>query len=227
VSVTRRLLSKGGDGAGSAASYLTTSITPLPLNLVTCMVQTYTNTSVTPTRPTLSGCNIRWSDVGDVLVDNAGGGRTRMTVFAGASTAPTAGQLTIDYGGVSQRVAEWIIDQFGNCATWRQVATAGPTSATTITATLQTFRQAGNATVAYALNSDQLVSWTPGSGFTDFDTYTSAVYPAMLSEFQPVPVTAPSADVSSTALLGMVALELEATIVEHPAALIGQGGRLW
>jgi hypothetical protein len=84
-------------GSG-ATSYNATNNTPSANRLQLLWV--FNSRTTTPASvPTASGCGITWDQVGTFLES---GQQRRITLFRGTNASPTAGTITISFGGVSQ-----------------------------------------------------------------------------------------------------------------------------
>lgn len=101
-------LSTDGSATG-AASYETASISPVANKLVLVAVSSVRVPG--SAAPTVSGCNMTWTQVRTQLSED---GNRRVTVLRGVSASPTPGTLTIDFGGQGQLRCGWSINQFTN-----------------------------------------------------------------------------------------------------------------
>jgi hypothetical protein len=158
---------------GTAASYVTSSITPTANRLVLAAVGSDKGSSGAVS-PTLSGCGLTWVLVAEV---GTGGPAFVLSVFRALGT-PSAGAVTIDYGGVNQASCWWSINEFdgedltgtnGSGAVVQSVTNTGTT--TSLTVTLAAFGSANNATygaffLIYASGTGTIAG---GSGFTLID----------------------------------------------------------
>lgn len=167
--ITATNLTKGGSGTSSSEN--TASISPGANKLILVSVQTFLNAGVPPI-PTISGCGMTW-----VQIDtrrSSSDDDWRITMFRGLSSSPSAGALTISFGGTNNQ-AQWSVDELDNTSlsgtngsgAIAQVASndqAG--TATGITVTLGAFANTLNATYgAVVLSGVKAIS--PGSGFAE------------------------------------------------------------
>lgn len=147
-------------------SYTTASITPPSDTLILAVVHSEISAG-TPNIPTLAGNSLTWDQIG---TDVQGANRT--TVFRARGTA-TTGTVVISYAGQTISDCTWsIISVDGAAATGTngsgaivQSITNKNSGATSLTVTLGTFANAGNATFGgFGINNN--VTMTAGSGFT-------------------------------------------------------------
>lgn len=171
---TASVLTSGGTGT-DASSFSTASITPNKNKIV--LVCIYINeTSGTPPLPTLSGNGMTWTEVATTT-----SGTVRGIVFRGVSSSPSAGAITIDFGGNSQNDCEWIVVELTgldirgtNGANAIVQSATGTVNGTSLSITLSAFSGSLNPTFGFVCSRNgpsELV--TPGSGFIELANVTS------------------------------------------------------
>jgi hypothetical protein len=87
-----------------ATSWTTASVSPAASTPVYVCVW---NNRATPTLPTVTGAGITWVQEETLVFDTT----RRVTVFRGLNASPSAGALTIDFGGLSQTACAWSVVQ--------------------------------------------------------------------------------------------------------------------
>lgn len=101
-------------GTSSGTSATTASITPTPTRTVLVAVLNIRALPNVAPEPTLSGNGLTWVKVATVQdndLDLALGQSLRVTVFRASGPSPTAGALTISFGGVSQTSIRWSVGE--------------------------------------------------------------------------------------------------------------------
>ena len=173
MAITNAILTNGFSTV-NASSYNTASITPTANRLILVSVANRIGAD-TATLPTLSGNGLTYVQVATQLT----GTLRRTTLFRAMGASPTAGAVTIDFGGVTQSHCVWSISEFADVDTSGtngsgavvQSNTSTATSVTKSTVTLSAFGTANNAAYSAMQNAaDQ--GTTPGPGFTEI--YDSA-----------------------------------------------------
>lgn len=158
--------------ATDATSYATASVTPTA-NLSVLAVVQHRQPTGTPEIPTISGCNLTWTQIG-TFHPSTNAGTRRITFFLGTGASPTTGAITFSFNGVTQNNAIWTVQQLAGVASVvGSVAGAQSPAATTLTCTLAAFSNAANLGVGCFchLNAE---GTTPGSGFTEVADTTQA-----------------------------------------------------
>lgn len=152
------------------SSYATASWLPVAGRVYLFTVMNYPP-SGTAGLPTVTGNGQTWTQV---ITQLTGDNTNRITTFRCLAAAPSTGTSTIDFGGVNQTFAGWLISDItgmdasgsnGSGAIVQAVgATGGPTASGSVT--LAAFGSVGNGTfgVFYPRNTE--TSGTPGAGFT-------------------------------------------------------------
>lgn len=179
-------LTSGGTTT-DAASYLTESFAPAANRLVLISINCYMATgSVQPPQPTVTGNGITYDLVQAQDVDTLGTDRSTMWVFRGMNSAPTAGQITIDFGATTVGAIAWNVaqssanvDTSGTNGSGAIVQAVGATSATTVSASptvaFSPAMTAGNSAY-FASGTQTAQAQTPRSGWVEIgDVSTVAI----------------------------------------------------
>lgn len=164
------LLTNGA--SGSANSSPTASISPAANKLVLVTVFSARGSGGNIATPSVSGCNITWTQVETRTANSA---NWRITLFRGLGTSPTEGVLSITFGGQTQdQGIGWIVDQISpvitsgtNGSDAVPQSTSGVATGATntgITMNLSAFTRNGSG--AYGVVATQGTNITAGSGFT-------------------------------------------------------------
>lgn len=106
MAITAALLTASGD-ATDLAAYATASITPTANRLVLAAV--FNEGAGVDETPTLTGNGLTWVQI---VTFEDGGANNRFTVFRAMGAAPSAGAVTIDFGGLTQTRCGWSIIEF-------------------------------------------------------------------------------------------------------------------
>lgn len=83
-----------------ATSYVGSSWTPPTDELVILQVASTNTTSPPPNQPTVSGNGITWTAIKSILTPNS---VSRLTLFGAYTNGASAGAVTVDFGGETQR----------------------------------------------------------------------------------------------------------------------------
>lgn len=212
-------LTTGADIDGGSSS-VTASISPTANALLLLTIDQRTGITADPNQPTVSGNGLTWVAVDTIVYDTTTSSRKRISVFRALGASPSAGAVTIDFGGQANTDAHWSIDQLTGVDTSGtngsgaivQVVTAKDETGTapSLTVTLAAFGHAENATFgAFGVSTNTALA--VGSGFTLGGTAQSfAGSSAVLSEYKISNDT--SVDISMTgSIVGGVAIEVRAT----------------
>lgn len=166
-----------GNSASTANSYNTSSITPTAKYLQLLSVY-HRNDASSVATPSISGCGLTWTQV--VTVTDSGT-EQRCTIFRATGESPTAGIVTISFGGQNQTQCSWSINEFSNVDVSGTNASnaivqsssvideSGSTSGKTIT--LSAFGTIKNAAFGCVRTGNTV---TPGSGFTELSETTTS-----------------------------------------------------
>lgn len=166
----------GNADAANATSYATASITPTANRLVLAAIGSSQGGSGATAVPTLSGNGVTWVQVATVQSGDASTGR-RVTLFRARHASPSAGAVTIDFGGVAQTRCAWSIVEWSDIDTSGtngsgaivQAVTAFALTGTAGTATLAAFGDATNNAAYSAITTSGGASnpITPEGGYTE------------------------------------------------------------
>lgn len=178
ITATHLTTSDGGLSGGT--SFNTASITPSANKLVLLAVW-QSAASGTPNTPTVSGNGLTWVQVATYQLSY--NTARRMTIFRAMGASPSAGAVTVDFGGQSQTFFSWSISEFDGVA---KTGTNGSDAVVQssnaeqngtysgLTVTLGTFANAANAAWGYILNGGTNAI-TSGSGFTELSNISTAL----------------------------------------------------
>lgn len=167
------------------SSYTTASITPGANKLILAVIKsTQAASGQVNAIPTLTGNGLTWVEVGTIQSGNSAPG-TRTTLFRAMGASPSAGAVTIDFGGVSQNYCGWSIGEFDGIDTGGsngsaavvQSKTAFGTTGTTATADFDNaFGDATNNATYSGITTQQVSEGiAPEAGFTELGEITSGV----------------------------------------------------
>lgn len=139
-----------------ASSFNTASITPTANRLVLAWIVGATSPTP-PASPTLTGNGLTW-----VAVDTIVSSTRRLTLYRAMGSSPSAGAMTIDFGGETVGGCAWSIAEFSGIDTSGtngsgaivQAPTSTTSSTTTHTATLSAFSNSRNAAAAGILHGN-------------------------------------------------------------------------
>lgn len=196
-------------GATPLATYVTKSISPIGDKLQIIAVQN-TLEGGSAAAPAVAGNGITWTLI-DSQVFN--GTEYRISLFRGMVSSPTAGPVTITFGGVAQTSCAWSILEFGNVDTGGthgsaavvQSAKNSSAGATSLTVTLAG-GSADNATLgAFSTNGSDGIN--VGSGFTEL--HEVLVTGTLQTEWRDDFVTSVAASASVSVVWGGIAIEIK------------------
>ena len=164
MTIVPTVLTSGGNAADQS-SYNTASITPPANTLILLFVS---NALGVLNTPTVTGCNMTWTQV--ITAEPA---NTRLTVFRGVGSAPTTGALTIDFAGQTQNNCRWVAVQLAGADTGgangaNGVVQSGSAAGNGSTASisLSAIAKADNITIG-GLSMNTGSGITVGSGYTE------------------------------------------------------------
>lgn len=176
MAISAANLTNGTSGA-AGTSFTTASVAPTGNRLELLAVNAITNSSTTPSTPTITGNGLTWVGVPTTQPNyDASGTTDRATLFLFRSMggSPSSGTITIDFSAVTISQCEWSLDEFDGVDTSGtdgsgaivQNATNTGASGTTLSVTLSAFADATN-NVAYGTFAIEVnEAFTVGSGFT-------------------------------------------------------------
>jgi len=157
-----------------AASYATASVSPTAGRLLLLAVASRYSTTP-PTIPTITTANgITWTQVNTIVTANGDAfDNRRVTLFRAKPSSPSAGAVTIDFGGVTQLGCFWSLVEVpdthadeASCIVQSLVTSTTAGFATSQTITLAAFASSGNMAYGVKLHWTNEAT-TPGSGFTE------------------------------------------------------------
>lgn len=158
-----------------AASYDTASITPSANALV--LVAVISSKANPPSAaPTLSGNGLTFVEITTVTWSSIATPTRRVTLFRAMGASPSAGAITIDFGGTTQTNCLWSVVQYTTADTTGtngsgaivQSATNAANSANGLTVTLAAFGDTVNNWAYGCFSKNDIETIDPGAGFTEF-----------------------------------------------------------
>lgn len=177
MAISASNLTSGTDTGGTDTAS-TASISPTSNNLIIATVETRTTASATVTTPTCSGNGLTWVQIATIQWDNTATSYKRTTMFRALGSSPSSGSITFDCDGQNQTEFNWFVDEFsgvnlsgtnGSGAIVQSATNSNesPAPSTSITVTLNTFEDSGNATYGTLMREDETSSGSDsaGSGF--------------------------------------------------------------
>ena len=219
MAITEANLTSAADTT-DATSWTTASITPTTNRLVLAAICNSRATS--PTLPTLSGCGLTWVQVATVAYVSD---TRRLTLFRALGASPTSGALTIDFAGVTQSAAGWVISEYdgidtsgtdGSAAIVQSVTdNSGAGVGTTASATLAAFGAAENATFGM-FNVNNASGFTAGSGFAEGGDVNVSGLGSLMAEWRNDNDTSVDATMTS-GNWGAIAAEIKAAPATQPS----------
>lgn len=225
VSVTNLTTGVDTDGNSTAT---TASVAPSANKLQLLSIASRTGISANPNQPTVTSTGLTWVAINTSIYDTGGSSRRRVTLFRALGAAPSAGALSIDFGGQNQTEVRWVLDEVTGADTSGangagavvQSAVNQDTSGTgtTLTVTLGAFTSTANATYGAFADSGTNVG-TVGSGFAQIgQTGTVADTVMIVTEFKTANDTSVDYTFSAANEKGGVAIEIRAEIIMFDAA---------
>lgn len=167
MAITRASLTSGSS-SGNASSYSTASVTPSANKLILLTVGSRQSGGVT-NPPTASGNGLTWVQVHT----KSDGNERRVTVFRAMGASPSAGVITIDFGGAAQSNCSWSLNEIDGIDTGGTNGSAAivaanvkdnlTASAGNLTLTLDAFSSASNgAFAAFIIGDNEAMTpdWT-------------------------------------------------------------------
>lgn len=180
-----------GMGGAAATSFATASISPTAGKLVVIAVYNRKSTG-TPATPTVSGAGLTWTQV---VTQVHAAGNSRFTIFRAMGASPSAGVLTIDFGGETQQMCHWDIVQWtgarqggtnGSLAVPQGIGVTNNNTTTSMTGTLAVVIPSGGCATYGGIGLVDVVGAgiSPGDGETELVDQTNNVAFNWRSQFQ-------------------------------------------
>ncbi len=215
IVVTNKLSTK----TTSVSSFNTASQSPTADTLQLLTVTSRTGITADPNQPTVTGNGLTWVAVNTTVYDIAGSSRKRVTLFRAMGASPSAGAITVDFGGQTQSDITVILDEASGTDTTgsdgagaivqsavNQDTTA---SSSTLTVTLAAFASGTNTCYA-AMAASGGTAATLKAGFTLAGTNVGAGNQvATVTEYKLTSDTTPSVTWTSGGELGGLAVEIK------------------
>ena len=204
VTIGESLLTSG-NSTTDGTTFTTASVTPAANAQVFVGVMTQ-STSSTASNPSVSGCGLTWTQVGQ----SPPGGFTRtITVWRGTSASPVAGALTItDVTTVGQ--CAWSVVQLTNCDSSTPVLQTVSGSLSGVTNGSMSFGSqvsTGDATLAW-IGYSAAGTLTAGAGWTSIDQQqTTANAETLMTEYAATPQNTVTATLPASGNMFIVGIE--------------------
>lgn len=214
MTISGALLTNNGDTT-NASSYATASVTPTSNALV--LVAVVNTKASAPDTPTLSGNGLTWVQIGTVTFDTVASPTKRLTVFRALGASPSAGAITIDFGGASQTGCAWVVSEYTGVDTTGtngsgavvQSTTNNGNSSTTQSATLSAFGSATNGSYS-ATGVDSNVDVSPEASWNEHANPTYGTPSTGLqTQWRADNDTSPSTTTAGLRNWAMLALEIK------------------
>lgn len=205
-----------GYDPSNLSTYSTNSITPTARSLQIATVFTRIGTGPNNT-PTITGCNLTWVLVDTVLV----GTNRKLTTLRAMGAAPSAGVLSLDFGGQTQTQCIWSVAEFagadhgGTNGSGAIAQHPTPTTGTGTSASLTLAALYDSHSVAYgATTLGSTPTITRGSGFTEIHNVLGAENGTSVETEYKENTTAVTSSWSGSQSWGMIGLEIKAEATE-------------
>jgi hypothetical protein len=177
-SITHTLL-MGGKDTTNQKVYTTASISPAPNTLITLAVLGHRGVAATPS-PIVTGAGMTWDEVATVVFDSLSIPSKRMTIYRAMSASPGNGPLTITFANTVSN-ALWIVSQWdgvdlsgaNGAGAIVQTGAVSADRVTGLTVNLAPFAHASNVAYGVVGVKKNVLSVTPGTGFTEIDEQPS------------------------------------------------------
>jgi hypothetical protein len=178
ATVSHTLLTAGKDTVNQKI-YTTASISPAPNTLITLAVLGHRNPAA-PSPTVTGGGMAAWVEVATVTFDTISVPAKRLTIYRAMSASPGSGPLTISF---SQTVSNalWIVSQWSGVdlsgtdgsGAIVQTGSARADAGTSLAVTLAPFAHANNVAYGAFGVKKNVLSVTPGAGFTEISEQPS------------------------------------------------------
>jgi len=179
ATITHTLLTAGKDTVNQKI-YTTASISPAPNTLITLAVLGHRGPTAA-TSPTVTGGGMAaWEEVATVTFDTISVPQKRLTIYRAMSASPGSGPLTISFASTVSN-ALWIVSQWNGvdptgvngAGAIVQTGSARADAGTGLTVTLAPFAHANNVAYGVFGVKKNVLSVTPGAGFTEISEQPS------------------------------------------------------
>ena len=221
-----------------ATSFVTASVSPASNALIVVSVTSRTGISTEPNQPTVSGCGLTWVVIGPSSYwDTTSSSRKKSTCFCGMGASPSAGAITISFGGQEQTNGNWSVDQFTGVDTsgTNGSGAVGGTGGTniahnevgpdvgSITVTLGSFSSANNVTFGFITSDSWTGTSSAGSGFTILGHPDDSAGTRCLTEWKSTNDTTVDGSFDNTSgnQAGGIAFEINAAAVAATSRILG------
>lgn len=201
-----------------ANSYATASVT-IAANRGYLLVVGTPQQGANPTKPTVSGASVTWTEADDILWASVGTPRRRTTVFRCLNVTGGSGVLTIDYGGVTQGGCSWALIEItgmdtsgtnGSGMVVQVVKSAiDPSAATSGSISLAALGSANNVAFGAVAHIANEVT-TPGAGYAELtDNPGNNPSLSVQTEYL-INVTTVNASWATSSIWGITGIEIKA-----------------
>jgi hypothetical protein len=181
VSTITTALLTAGSNAVNQRVYQTAAVSPAPNTLVTLAVLGRNQAGASPDPVVTGGGMTSWTVVASMTFDVVGAPTRRLTVYRAMSPAPGSGPITITFAGTAQGNAQWIVSQWdgvdlsgeNGAGAIVQAGTAQGDAVSGLTVPLAVFGHANNVAYGAFGVAKNVVTVTPGLGFTEISEQPS------------------------------------------------------
>lgn len=207
-------LTTGTDVTGATSS-TTASVTPTASVPHFLAVWQRTGITADPNTPTVTGAGLTWVQITTIVFDTTSSSRRRLTVFKAVGGSPSAGALTIDYGGQAQTDVIWVLLKAATVdattPTIQNPTLVDETGVgTTKTITMAAFANVLNVPLVFWGTTDSSNTPTAGSGFAIQNRVSSGANGSLTAEFGAAnDNTADMSFINAADQYGAIALELK------------------
>ena len=233
IAATKLTSGQDSDGGNTAT---TASVTPTANNLLLLTVTSKINTSTEPNDATATGNGLTWEKVNSSYHDTGGTSRKKTTLLRSMGASPSAGAITIAFGGENQDNITWSLSELsgvdtsgtnGSGAIVQSANNKQETGGTSLTVTLAAFSSTSNATWgSFGSGGGSGVVMTAGTGFTLIDQVNSGTTHSQGTEFRVDNDTTVNITTDIGTSIGGIAVEVKAAPVASTVrhlALLGIG----
>lgn len=218
ISITN--LTSGSDSDGNSTA-TTASISPAADNLILLSITLRNGSSIDPSVSSVSGNGLTWVKIDSTVFDNSSTSRRTVELWRSMGASPSTGAITIT-ASENETDINWSVDQSsgvdtsgtnGSGAIAQSAKNQDVTgTATGLVVTLAAFGSANNATFG-VFGTDEVVTLTGGSGFTELAKINGAATPvSILTEWKSTNDTTVDATTGSVVFIGGIAIEIKAYV---------------
>lgn len=165
AAISATLLTADGTDT-DADSFDTASISPTSNALLVLLVLARRSGGGTPNAPTVTGNGLTWSEL---ETNTAWSSSSRGSIYTAQGASPSAGAVTMDFGGQTQEGVIWSVTEFTGVDTSSPVVQSDNANGTDDSpiVTLSAFSSSNNyAYGGYTMSNE---NWIKGTGWTELD----------------------------------------------------------